>query len=405
MKVLIINGSLHDGSTGKIAYGLSSMLRENGHEVIFLYGDYLDKSDNFSEICISTKSEQFVHKVYNCVTGYNSTFAPFAMHRIEKILKKFRPDVIQLYNLHGYYLNIYKLFKLIKKYDIPTVYGMIDEHPYLGYCTYAYECEQFKEGCKNCELKIQHGYMNFWVHNKGRQTFLKKKKAYDSIVDIIYTGPGWVIDRARESALLKEKRLEILDEYIDTGKVFIPRDASMLRSKLGISGDDIVVLNVARSDDKRKGVSYYIELAKSCEENLKFINIGYNGDKEGLPDNFIPINYVKNQEELATYYSLADILICTSLADTMPNVCLDALSCGTPVCGFNVTGTPYVAEEPYGRFVDVGDIDALHKIILENGKKDKNLSEKCRDYAVKRYSGKAYYSKTIDIYNRLLKKI
>ena len=97
---------------------------------------------------------------------------------------------------------------------------MIDEHPYLGYCTYAYDCDQFKTGCENCELKIEHGYMNFWVHNKGRQTYLLKKKAYDSIDKIIYTGPGWVINRAKESALLRDKRLEALDEYIDTDDMF-----------------------------------------------------------------------------------------------------------------------------------------------------------------------------------------
>ena len=404
MKVLIINGSLHGGSTGKIASCMYEMLKSNGHQVRFLYGDFPEKADNDDQICVSTKTEQFIHKVYNCVTGYNSTFAPLAMSRIEKHIIEFRPDIIQLYNLHGYYLDIYKLFKLIKKYDIPTVYGMIDEHPYLGYCTYAYDCDQFKTGCKNCELKIKHGYMNFWVHNKGRQTFLKKQKAYNSIENIAYTGPEWVTLRARESALMHDKRLEIIDEFIDTEKTFYPRDTRALRQELGISEDKIVVLNVARSDDRRKGVDSYIECAKLCQdERYVFMNIGFLGDRSVLPANYIPLDLEYNQDRLAQYYSLADILVCTSFADTMPNVCLDALACGTPVIGYDITGTPYVADEPLGRFVKAGDARALLKAIETDGKKSEETSKACREYALSRYSPQVYYDKSMKLYKDLIK--
>ena len=167
MKVLIINSSLHSGSIGKIASCMYDMLISGGHEVRFLYGNYDEAPDTEYQIGISTEKEQFVHKIYNCITGYNSTFAPGAMRRIEKIIKEFRPDIIQMYNLHGYFLDIYRFFGLIKKYDIPAVYCMIDEHPYLGYCNYAFDCDGFMTGCKNCKLKIKHGYMNFWFANIG----------------------------------------------------------------------------------------------------------------------------------------------------------------------------------------------------------------------------------------------
>lgn len=382
-----------------------SMLKSNGHQVLFLYGDYPETTDEAGEICVSTKGEQFIHKVYNCVTGYNSTFAPLAMRRIEKKIRDFKPDIIQLYNLHGYYLDIYRLFGLIKKYNIPAVYGMIDEHPYLGYCTYAYDCDQFKTGCQNCELVIRHGYMNFWVHNKGRETFLKKKKAYDSIENIAYTGPEWVTLRARESALMHDKRLEIIDEFIDTDNTFYPREPESLRKELGISDDKIIVLNVARSDDKRKGVDSYIECARLCQDDrYVFINIGYLGDKSVLPDNYLPLDLEYNQNKLAEYYSLADMLVCTSYADTMPNVCLDALACGTPVIGYDITGTPYVADEPLGRFVKAGDSGALLAAIEDRGRKSYEDAGQCRKYALSRYSPSVYYDKSMSLYKDLIDK-
>lgn len=403
MKVLIINSSLHSGSIGKIASGLYNQLKSHGHEVIHVHGNFDEENEESNQICISTKQEQFIHKVYNCVSGYNSTFAPLAMVRLEKIIKRFQPDIIQLYNLHGYYIDIYKLFKLIKKYNIPVVYGMLDEHPYLGYCTYAYDCDRFKLGCKNCELEIKHGYMNFWTKSKGRQTFLKKKKAYDSIDNIVYTGPGWVIDRSKESELLKDKKLTILDEYIDTDNTFYPRDTKEVRMRLDISDDKIIVLNVARSDDKRKGVDSYIECARLCQDDrYVFINIGYLGDRANLPNNYLPMDLEYNQDMLAEYYSVADILVCTSYADTMPNVCLDALACGTPIIGYDITGTPYVADEPLGRFVEAGNSLELLRAIFINGKKSKEISKRCREYALVRYSVKTYYNKVMDIYKELI---
>lgn len=403
MKVLIINTFYEGTSTGKIATGMYEKLKENGHECKVLYGAG-EKNDNSDFIKIATEFDIRLSWIHNQISGIHGNFAPLAMRRVYKIIENFRPDVVQLYNLHYYYVNIYQLFDYLKNRNIPIVYGMLDEYPYLGYCCYAYDCTQYLDGCKHCNYKkFRRAYPRNLFRNGARRTIALKEKAYADYDKLIFTAPQWVVSRAEKSYLLKGKRIKVVDEYIDTHNTFVPRKTETLRKELGIAMDKFIVLNVAPSNDKRKGVKYYLELAKRFEgENYVFVHVGYQGRGDELTDNVVPIPFVRDQVRLAEFYSMADVFICTSLADTMPNVCLDALACGTPILGFNITGVPYVASEPLGYFVEPGDVDALEKQVRSKEKKTQEIIRECREYAEKRYSPEIYYEKMMSIYKGLL---
>ncbi len=407
MKVLIINVQAVGSSTAKIAYGYYKRLKREGHEAIFAFG--MGKSCDPSDpnvIKFTPTIEPKIHFRYNLLTGYHGSFGPIAAMRINRIIDRFRPDVVQLYNLHGYYLNIPKLFHKLSKENIPVVYGMLDEYPYLGYCCYAYDCSKYQSGCRNCEFQFRDRYMKSLFFNRARQTYKQKEKDYDSIQRMIFTGPEWVVERAAESSLLQGRELRIVDEYIDTEQTFTIRNTTSLRDKLGISEDKIIILDVAPSADHRKGVQYFIETAKAVSrisDRYVFINVGYQGKPLQL-DNFIGIGYVSDQRELAEYYSLADLFVCTSMADTMPNTCLDALACGTPILGFDITGVPFVAEAPLGIFVKPGDVEELTGHIIQTEKKTETVQQSCRKYAVKRYSLDTYFKRQMEVYRELMEQ-
>ena len=109
-----------------------------------------------------------------------------------------------------------------------------------------------------------------------------------------------------------------------------------------------------------------------------------------------------SQDKLAEYYSLGDLFVCTSLADTMPNVCLDAMGCGTPLAGFAEAGTPYVCTEEFGRFTPTYDINALADVIVNAAYKTDRISRKCREYAVNRYSPSVIFKELENIYKSLI---
>lgn len=403
IKVLIINVAKERFSVGKIAKSFCDELIVNGHQAELLYGMKFSNSKSENTVHISNKFEYFIHHCINVITGYHSEWAPFAMRRIRKAYAEFQPDIVQLYNIHGYYLDTFQLFDFLAEKNVPVVYGMLDEYPYLGYCAYAFECEQFKTGCTDCKSIKFRGYLGSLFFNRARETFLKKDRAYKKN-NICFTGPKWVLERARQSALLKEARLYEIDEFVDTENTFIPRNGSDIRKKYGIKKDNILILNVAPSSDPRKGVQDFIYYAKKCnDKNIIFMNVGNQIKSDDLPEGYIGVPFVTNQIELSKYYSAADILFCTSYADTMPNVCLDALSCGTPVMGYKVTGVPYVAEEPLGTFFEPEDKDKIEEFIKTLNTKDEKVISSCREYALHRYSLSTYYNKQLAVYEEMLR--
>lgn len=410
MKVLIISSTVSDSiSVGKIATQLELNLIQNGIESKVLFFCNGEKSNTHR--LVVPKVITRLHSIVSEKTNFLIDNSFIQIRNIKRNIKKFEPDVIHIIQPLPAYISIVGLFKMLGKTGIPCVYSMIDENPYLGNCDNAYDCKVFLEGCHNCvgdNFKINVlDYKGKWNEKACRRIALKKKQAYDLIDNICYIAPEWVIKRAKESYLLNSKKMYIVDEYVDTENLYYPRriDKKMM-SEYGIDVNKIVILNIAKYSNVRKGVELYIELARRFEEdsNYLFVNIGYDGDNMDLPANFIAIPFVKDQEKLAMFYSASDLYMITSMSDTMPNVCLEALSCGTPVCGFNITGIPYVADEPIGQFVEPFNINKLETIVRNLRKKNKEQSDQCRLYAEERYSPKICVGNIINIYQEMLEK-
>ncbi|MCM1103020.1 MAG: glycosyltransferase [Clostridium sp.] len=395
--MLIVNTVYQYTSTGQITYWFAKELKKRGHECLIAAGS----GENTEEGCtvIENKYESYAHYLFSLLTGYEGRFSPIATRKLLALIEEYQPDVIQLFNLHGYYLNIYKLFQYIKQKKIPTVYTMLDEYPYLGHCCYAYDCDEFRKECRHCKLDRKQ-YIRTLLFRRGHATYQLKKKAYEGFSDLCFTAPKWVCGRAKQSALLRDKKVYEVDEFVDVHSTYFIKEIGPLREKLQISQEKIIFLNVAVFSDPRKGGAYYLEAARRTEKTNKyvFIHVGYDGSEGNLPANFIPVAYVKNQNELADYFSLADKFICTSMADTMPNTCLESLACGTPVCGFDITGIPYVADQQCGSFVEAGNVNQLIEEIEKTEKKSDAVQRYCRGYALSRYSVEAFCDKMLKIY-------
>lgn len=411
VKILIISSTItHHNSVGKITTELATYLENNGNDIRLIYLDSIP-TENKDYIPASTQTNMKIYYQLTFRSNYQYSFQPVVVNKIRKYIREFKPDVIQLIQPILAYINNKALFKLIGKYKVPCVYTMIDEYAYLGGCDNAYECEEFYSGCNKCtgknELINKEDYKGFWNKYACRKAAEIKQNAYGYVEDICFVAPEWVVRRAANSFLLKGKKTFIVDEYVNNSLIFYPRNLSNCSKELSeIDKKKIIILNVARYTNVRKGIKYFIELAKKMEEDNRFlfINIGYDGKTAPLPTNYKAIPFVKDQDELAKYYTISDLYMITSLSDTMPNVCLESLSCGTPVCGFNVTGIPYVAEEPLGTFVTAKDVNALMNVVLKTNKKDDILSKQCRDYALSRYSPNVYGKKMMEIYEKMKKQ-
>lgn len=390
-KIAIIN-TCDWGSTGKIAKGLQAYLKRNGMGALFCYGRGTKRDD---KDCFRFCSvlEVFLHYAHTYLTGRLNGCSNAATKRLIAKLQEEQVKEVYLINLHGYILNEHLFLDYLANDDIHVVYIMADESAYLGNCTYRLGCEEYKNGCSEC--RNLHGLSKMIFPDTSQKAFSVKKAAYERIKHVTFVGPEFVIIGARTSPLMENKNLEIVDEAIDV-EVNSPLDTTQLREKLGIKLNQIVIVCVAPFSYPRKGVRYLVEAARKMEdnENYIFVHVGYDiKDRKRLPKNYIPIGYVNGQQELAHYYSLADLFVFPSIQDTMPNACLEALACGSPLLCFNISGMPYIADKSVMTLVEARNVIQMVEVIMGIQKKDETIIKTCRNYALKRFDNRKYFEK------------
>ena len=397
MNIAIINVLGKTKSTGKIAYGLHTYLKKCRHNSVVYYGRR-DAGDDGSEpnvVRIGSDWDNRIHAGFARVLGNQGEYSASATKKLLRLLDKQKPEAVYLLNLHGYYLNFPMLFDYLRKRRLKIVYLMLDEYPFLGKCAFAFDCERYCAGCEHCPQIRE--YPASLVFDRSRRLLEMKKRAYEG-QDIVFVGIRYTVERAKRSYLLRDARFAVLDEAVDLRNTYYPRDINdieALRAWLGISPESRIALTVAPDSDPRKGGKYYLEAARRLigRRDIAFVHVGFDGDAAQCPENYIPISYVADQNELAEYYSLADLFVCTSLAETVANTCLEALSCGTPILAFNVTGMPDCADAAHGIFVPAGDSAALAEAIEAAPKKTAESVASCRAYAESRYDSEDYFRK------------
>ena len=406
MKVLILNVVAKYGSTGKIAQILQEGYQKEGNEVTICYGRQVLKDPIPNSYKFTCKIESYLSVIVMRVFGRLNSCLNFSTKRLLHYIDKENPDLIHILNLHGYYVNEVRLLEHLKKTGIPVIYTMCDEYPYTGKCPFPYDCDRFKSHCTKCsQIK---DYPTSWFFDNSSTLFEKKHKIYNDFDNIVFAGCGYVYERAKTSALIGNKQLECVGEPIDLDNVFYPRDAKELRERLQIPEGNKVVLTVAILDQPRKGGQFFIDLCNEMNEEpgYSFVYVGYNTNKydEKIPEKVIKIPYVESLDQLAVYFSLADVFVSTTLADTVPNGVIDSLGCGTPVCAFNIGGMTSVrVQNPdIVKTSPLYDIQQLKKNVMTFPKKTKDSIKNCRDSIYEDFSVQSVMNKYLDISERLV---
>lgn len=395
MRVLLLDVNCKSGSTGKIVYDLYTQLNKNGHIAAIGYGR--GKLVNESNIIkFSSNIEVYTHVLLTRITGFTGCFSYFATKRLIKFMDEFKPDVVHLNDMHGYFVNILPLIRYLKKNNIKTIWTFHCEFMYTGKCGYSYECEKWKSECRCCpNLK---DYISSMFFDFTKKMFNDKKKIFKDFNNLIIVTPSkWLADRVKQS-FLKDKKIVVIHNGIDTENIFYPRKFKHLKKRHNLKDEKIVLAVAPDIMCERKGGRYVLELAKKMKnENIKFILIGVTDLNEKFDDNVIALGKTENQIELAEYYSMADVFVICSKRENFPTTCIEAISCGTPVCGFDEGGTKETAPDKLGKFVSYGDIGALKQAILSvlENKSDFKL---CEEYGKKVYSKEKMYSKYIKLY-------
>lgn len=359
MKVLLIDVNCKNSSTGKIVYDLyKGINKEINCEAAICYGrGPLIKEKNIYKF--SSDLETKIHAFLTRITGLMGYFSPFATRKLIKFIDEYKPDVIHIHELHSYFVNIIPLIEFIKKRNIKTIWTFHCEFMYTGKCGHAYECEKWKNECKDCPQVKEYPKSLFFDFT--RKMFNDKKNIMKDFNNLVITTPSeWLEKRVKES-FLKDKKILTVHNGIDTD-IFHFRDYGDLKLKYKLKEEKIVLSVAPDILSERKGGRWVLELAKQYKDkNIKFILIGIKDLSEKFDENIIPVGLLSDQKELAKYYSMADLFLICSKRENFPTTCLEASCCGVPIIGFDEGGTKETGLENASSFVQYGDIENLKK--------------------------------------------
>lgn len=365
MKVLQVNCVYKKGSTGKIMYDIHNALVKNNIESVICYG----RGARINEPNVYKTSTELYSKFNNLlsrITGlpYGGCF--FSTLRLKSIIKKEKPDVVHLHCINGFFVNIYEIINWLKKNHYNTVLTLHAEFMYTANCGSYVDCQKWKTGCGNCP-KLKES-TNSVLLDRTAESFKKMKKAFAGFNDnltVVSVSP-WLKGEAESSVILGDKKNIVIVNGINTDEIFYLRECDDLKLKYAPNGEKIILHVTSGFINPVKGGNYVIELAKRFKnENFKIILIGNDEKKIDLPSNIINIGKITDQNELARYYSMADVTLLTSLSEACSTVCEESLACGTPVMGFKAGGPETISLKEYCMLVDPGDINSLENAIRE----------------------------------------
>jgi putative colanic acid biosynthesis glycosyltransferase len=401
LKVLQINTIVNSGSTGRIAEGIGKLLIAQGHESYVAFGRG-NRPSASKLIRIGNLGDVRLHVIKTRLFDRHAFGSEKATKKLVQKIEEIRPDVIHLHNLHGYYLNIEVLFNYLQKSKIPVVWTLHDCWSFTGHCSYFdyVNCFRWQTGCYSCPNKK--AYPASWFLDKSKSNYKRKKILFNSVPWISIVAPSqWLVDHVSKS-FLGGYSISLIRNGIDLN-IFYPRTTGKIKERFGI-GKRFMILGVASIWDRRKGLDDFIHLNKMIGNDSVIVLVGLSHKQlKSLPEGIIGIARTENIDELAEFYSAADVFVNPTWVDNCPITNSESLACGTPVITYRTGGSPESINESSGFVVPKGDIHSLYTAAMDIKSKGKSyFSEACIARALKLYNKDIKYQEYIDLYNSLL---
>lgn len=381
LKVLQINVS-NEGSTGNIADSLHKRLVRDGDESVVLCGRGSNK-----HVVVQSTPELYANALLSRISGRIGCFGKKSTDRILAQIREFSPDVVHLHNVHGYYVDIFRLLSFLKKNKIRTVVTLHDEFLFTGKCAFSGTCQKWRVGCGNCRQLREYPAA---YADKSDELWHLKKQVFSDFEYLTLVSPSqWLADRVKES-FLSEHMLHVIPNGIETD-VFRP-GGSTVKEALHIAEERVVLAAAQNIMSRRKGGKFVLELAEKMSET-RFLVVGADSNSQQMP-NVTFIRGRQSAENMANLYRGSDVFLITSREDNFPTVCLEAAACGTAVAGFKSGGIPETVLPEFSRFVSYGDVEALksavNELLAENDKKFLKTFAHTAENMYKHYKNEIY---------------
>lgn len=347
MRLLLINSVCGSGSTGRIAAKIADEYDAKGWEVCFGYGReaYVPEDCRKWALRIGNSLSVRLHGVLTRLFDWHADrlCSWWSTRKFLKWAEEWKPDLLWLHNLHGYYINYELLFKWIKKHpEMEVKWDLHDCWAYTGHCSHFQltGCERWKTGCHGCPEKGEYPATKFL--SAAKSNWDRKKNAFCGVKKMtLITPSNWLADLTRQG-FLGEYPIIVKKHPLDTS-VFKPTPSDW-RKRNGLEGKTIV-LGVASVWDRRKGFQDFLALRNLLDEKCVIVLVGLTAKQiAALPKGIVGIARTNSAKELAEIYSAVDWFFNPTHEDIYSMTNMEAAACGCRVVTYDTGGAPEAVE-------------------------------------------------------------
>ena len=312
-----------------------------------------------------------------------------------------RADIVCLYWVGANFLTPEQIGRIKK----PIVWRLSDKWVFTGGCHYSGDCRKYEVHCGNCPQLLTSKEKDFtWFGLR------KKYKAWKNSNINIVAPSNWIAEAAVRSTILRSKTITRIPTGVDQD-VFMPVDKTKAKRALGIASATTVILFGANNalESTYKGGNFFRQMVERLADK-DYIFLLFGSDKSGSGDEIYKkvkfLGVLREEQDLCQVYNAADIFVCPSIEDNLPNTVLESMACDTPCIAFRNSGgvVDAIDHKENGYLAEYKNVNDLIDGILwiTHANKDGLVSSKAREKILKEFTLENQVTNLIRLYETIL---
>lgn len=247
-----------------------------------------------------------------------------------------------------------------------------------------------------------------------RRLWQRKASLYRKCRPLLVSPSTWLADCARRARLTRGLVVEVIPNPLHQG-FFQITDRSSARRELNLPEDrPLLLLGADQSglDDPRKGLDLLIQSLKQLTGDaagFHLVTIGRPADRllRGLSHPVHRLGQLRSSGALCLAYNAVDAFAAPSRQDNLPNMVVESLACGTPVCAFSIGGmTDLILHGERGFLAppfSAGDFAKGIQTVLEMGTRP-DVRDACSAFVRRHCDPSSIAARYLDLYDSLLQQ-
>ena len=400
------------GSVGRIAEQIGRRAVARGWDCGMTYSRGFCGESSSTLVGVGSRVSSLQHALMTRLFDRHALHSGAATDRLIRHIENVDPDLIQIHNIHGYWLDIRRLAAFLRGCGKPVVMTLHDCWAFTGHCAFFYDfrkgtdCLRWQSGCHHCPLRTE--YPSSLLADRSRRNYELKRSLLTSIPNLTVVAVSEWLASVVGRSFLRDVPVRVIRNGVDLSEfastVSPPARRHCIEKK---GGTRPYVLGVASVWDARKGLEDFVELRRRLDPQTDVVLVGLSTRQirkmSGIPGR-ICLGRMAAPVDLAALYSSASLFVTPTYGETLSAVNIEAQACGTPVLTYASGGTTEtVLSGQTGEVVERGDVEAL-AAAARRMLRHRNVysAEGCRDFVVGRFDARANFDRYVDLYEELL---